>query len=240
MPLQAFMNFHSTAFLDSVVSFTVALLLGTAIGAERQFRQRNAGLRTNALVALGAAAFVDLATRIAGTEESVRVISYVVSGIGFLGAGVIMKDGMNVRGLNTAATLWCSAAVGSCAGADMPAEAGLLTLFVLCGNTLLRPLVNVINRLPIDDLHLEANYEISVICPREHMSTIRDLMIDTLADKNYPVGDVAISHAHADQVEVVAMLISTAVNSDEMTAITSQLSATPNVISASWVGRTRD
>lgn len=121
-----------------------------------------------------------------------------------------------------------------------PPRPGWLTLFVLCGNTLLRPLVNVINRLPIDDLHLEANYEISVICPREHMSTIRDLMIDTLADKNYPVGDVAISHAHADQVEVVAMLISTAVNSDEMTAITSQLSATPNVISASWVGRTRD
>ncbi|WP_264817009.1 MgtC/SapB family protein, partial [Gluconobacter kondonii] len=72
-----------------------------------------AGLRTNALVALGAAAFVDLAQHLAGSADAVRVIAYVVSGVGFLGAGVIMKDGANVRGLNTAATLWCSAAVGA-------------------------------------------------------------------------------------------------------------------------------
>ena len=77
-----------------------------------------------------------------GAEGAVRVIAYVVSGIGFLGAGVIMKQGMDVRGLNTAATLWASAAVGSCAGADMVAQAVALTVFVLAGNTLLRPLVN--------------------------------------------------------------------------------------------------
>jgi putative Mg2+ transporter-C (MgtC) family protein len=99
------------------------------------------------LVALGAAAFVDLAMQLHGADGAVRVIAYVVSGIGFLGAGVIMKEGTNVRGLNTAATLWSSAAVGSCAGADMIAQAIALTFFVLAGNTLLRPLVNAINRL---------------------------------------------------------------------------------------------
>ncbi|WP_347070251.1 MgtC/SapB family protein, partial [Escherichia coli] len=86
---------------------------------------------TNALVAIGAAAFVDLGQRLGGDVESIRIIAYVVSGIGFLGAGVIMKEGMNVRGLNTAATLWCSAAVGSIAGSDMVAEAVLLTIVVL-------------------------------------------------------------------------------------------------------------
>ena len=85
-------NFLLTSFLDSTVSFFVAFILGTLIGAERQYRQRSAGLRTVVLVALGAAGFVDLAERIAGNVEAVRVISYVVSGIGFLGAGVIMKD----------------------------------------------------------------------------------------------------------------------------------------------------
>jgi uncharacterized membrane protein YhiD involved in acid resistance len=85
------------------------------VGAERQWRQRAAGLRTNTLVCFGAAAFVDLGLTIApGTTQ---VIACVVSGVGFLGAGAIMKDGGNVRGLNTAATLWCSAAVGACAGA---------------------------------------------------------------------------------------------------------------------------
>ena len=106
-------TFHLWPFLDTVVSYLAAFVLGTLIGAERQYRQRTAGLRTNALVALGSAAFVDLGQRLGGDVESIRIIAYVVSGIGFLGAGVIMKEGMNVRGLNTAATLWCSAAVGA-------------------------------------------------------------------------------------------------------------------------------
>ena len=99
--------------INSAVSLVVAFGLGTLIGAERQYRQRTAGLRTAVLVALGAAAFVDLGMRLTGGEGATRTVAYVISGIGFLGAGVIMKEGMNVRGLNTAATLWCSAAVGA-------------------------------------------------------------------------------------------------------------------------------
>ncbi|MGL4559097.1 MAG: MgtC/SapB family protein, partial [Afipia sp.] len=144
-------TFQVFDFLDTLVSLTAAFVLGTLIGAERQYRLRTAGLRTNVLVAVSAAAFVDLAMQLAGADGAVRVIAYVVSGIGFLGAGVIMKEGMNVRGLNTAATLWGSAAVGCCAGADMLAQAITLTVFVLAGNTLLRPLVNAINRSPLDE-----------------------------------------------------------------------------------------
>src|SRR3954468_3525103 len=127
-------TFQLYDFLDTFVSLFTAFVLGTLIGAERQYRQRSAGLRTNVLVALGAAAFVDLANRLTGSEGSVRVIAYVVSGIGFLGAGAIMKEGMSVRGMTTAATLWASAAVGACAGADMIAQSALMTVFVLAGN----------------------------------------------------------------------------------------------------------
>src|SRR6201991_4187682 len=134
-------TFQIADFADTLVSLFTAFVLGTLIGAERQYRQRTAGLRTNVLVCVGAAAFVDLANRLTGPEGSVRVIAYVVSGIGFLGAGAIMKEGMNVRGLNTAATLWSCAAVGACAGADMVVQSAAVTLFVLAGNTLLRPLV---------------------------------------------------------------------------------------------------
>jgi putative Mg2+ transporter-C (MgtC) family protein len=84
----------------------LALVLGALIGIERQWRQRTAGLRTNTLVAVGAAIFVDLALRMGGAAEATRVVAYVVSGVGFLGAGTIMKEGANVRGLNTAANLW--------------------------------------------------------------------------------------------------------------------------------------
>ena len=96
---------------DFALRLAVGVGCGALIGVERQWRARRAGLRTNALVAAGATLFVLYAV---ATEDSspTRVASYVVSGIGFLGGGVILREGVNVRGLNTAATLWCSAAVG--------------------------------------------------------------------------------------------------------------------------------
>jgi putative Mg2+ transporter-C (MgtC) family protein len=173
-------TFQLYDFLDTLVSLMTAFVLGTLIGAERQYRQRSAGLRTNVLVAVGASAFVDLANRLTGADGSVRVISYVVSGIGFLGAGAIMKEGMNVRGLNTAATLWASAAVGCCAGADMIAQAGLLTIFVLGGNTLLRPLVNAINRIPINEQTSEASYDVMVTTDSSSVASVREILLEKL------------------------------------------------------------
>src|SRR3984957_4702600 len=134
----------SSAFVHTLAGLGTAFVLGTLIGTERQWRQRTAGLRTNVLVAVGAAAFTDLGTRLLGPDRATRIISYIVSGIGFLGAGVILKEGTQIRGLNTAATLWCSAAVGAFAGAALWAEAIALSSFVVAGNTLLRPLVTYI------------------------------------------------------------------------------------------------
>jgi putative Mg2+ transporter-C (MgtC) family protein len=95
--------------------------------------QRAAGLRTNTLVCFGAAAFVDLGLRVApGTTQ---VIAYVVSGVGFLGAGAILKDGGSVRGLNTTATLWCSAAVGACAGAGESVDAVFVSVLLIGAST---------------------------------------------------------------------------------------------------------
>jgi putative Mg2+ transporter-C (MgtC) family protein len=87
------------------IRLVVALLLGALVGAERQWRQRTAGLRTNCLVAVGSAMFVMMGGLISGDGSQGRVAAYVVSGIGFLGGGVILKDGFSIRGLNTAATL---------------------------------------------------------------------------------------------------------------------------------------
>src|ERR1700736_1633055 len=185
-------TFQLYDFLDTLVSLASAFVLGTLIGAERQYRQRTAGLRTNVLVAVGAAAFVDLAMHLSAADGAVRVIAYVVSGIGFLGAGVIMKEGMNVRGLNTAATLWASAAVGSCAGADMVAQAALLTIFVLSGNTLLRPLVNAIDRIPIDERASEASYDVLVTTDSSSAAAVREILLEKLEAANYPVRDIDV------------------------------------------------
>jgi putative Mg2+ transporter-C (MgtC) family protein len=139
------MAWHQFAF-----RLTVALVLGALVGAERQWRQRTAGLRTNCLVAVGSAMFVMMGGLIRGPDGSQgRVASYVVSGIGFLGGGVILKDGFGIHGLNTAATLWCTAAIGSLAGLGCTSLCFLGTMVVLSANLLLRPLAQRINHVPV-------------------------------------------------------------------------------------------
>lgn len=115
-----------------------AFLLGAVIGFERQYRQRAAGLRTNTLVAVAAAVFVSLGDRLGGPATAAHITAYVVSGVGFLGAGAIIKDGASVSGLTTAATLWGAAATGACAGAGLIAEALVAATAVIGANTLLR------------------------------------------------------------------------------------------------------
>ncbi len=232
-------TFQLHDFRDTLVSLLVAFVLGTLIGTERQLRLRTAGLRTNVLVAVGASAFVDLAMHLAGNDGAVRVIAYVVSGIGFLGAGVIMKEGTNVRGLNTAATLWGSAAVGCCAGADMVAQAAALTVFVLAGNTLLRPLVNAINRIPLDAQAVEVDFDVTLTVDLAAKADLRDTLVERLEAANYPVSDVEVVD-RADTAEIVARLTSTAVNAGELDDVVAALERIPGVRHATWASSTRD
>src|SRR6201988_2329709 len=227
-------TFQLHDFFDTLVSLFVAFVFGTLIGAERQYRQRSAGLRTNVLVAVGAAAFVDLAEHLTGADGAVRVVAYVVSGIGFLGAGAIMKEGMNVRGLNTAATLRASAAVGSCAGADMVAQSAALTLFVLAGNTLLRPLVNAIDRIPLNEEASEASYEIIVTTNPVRAAEIRESLIERLEAASYPIRETKVMYHSDDNVEVAADLVPLSAEPDELDAVVAELSKLPGVTHATW------
>ncbi|KMO27503.1 MgtC/SapB family protein [Methylobacterium aquaticum] len=232
--------FQAGEFLNSVLSLLCAFVFGTLIGAERQYRQRTAGLRTNVLVAVGAAAFTDLGMRIGHADGAIRIVAYVVSGVGFLGAGVIMKEGMNVRGLNTAATLWCSAAVGALSGVDLAAEAALVTAAVLAGNTLLRPLVNAINRIPIDERDSEATYEVRATTDSRRLSEVRDLLVERLEAAHYPVSEVDVEERGDDDVEVVATLVSTAIEPEEIDAVIARLGAAEGIRRATWTVRTTD
>ncbi len=234
--MAALANFDGAEFLNTFVSLAVALLLGTLIGAERQYRQRTAGLRTNALVALGASAFVDLGMRLHGNQGATQVLSYVASGVGFLGAGVILKEGMNIRGLNTAATIWCSAVTGGFAGADRPAEAILLAVFVLAGNTFLRPLVTLIERAPIDERATEAIFEMRVTVAEARRDAVRETLCEKLEAAAYPIRDVA-ELDREEEIELVATLSTTSVDAGELDAVAQQLRALPGVSHASWSSR---
>ena len=232
-------SISASEFFDSLVSLFTAFVLGTVIGAERQYRQRSGGLRTNVLVAVGAAAFVDLGHHLNGNPGATQIISYVVSGVGFLGAGVIMKEGGNVWGLNTAATLWGSAAVGACAGADLAAEAVMVTVFVLAGNTLLRPLVNAINRAPITESGTEAIYQVRITVPEDREDDGRELLGDLLTAASYPFrGIEAGDPDDNDEVELVATLVGTAADPQELDVVIARLDAAAVTRRAWWSLRT--
>ena len=234
------MPFAFAPFLHSALDLLVAFVLGGAIGIERQLRQRTAGLRTNVLVAVGSAAFVDLGMRLSGPAGGVQIVAYVVSGIGFLGAGVIMKEGAQVRGLNTAATLWASAAVGAFAGGGQAGEAVLVAAFVLAGNTLLRPIVDIINRRPVTASETEAHYRVHVVCDPEKVAVARDLLFEELERHNYPIREIETLSESDDVVELAASLVPTSADSDELNVIVAHLQRNPDVVNATWTVSTDD
>lgn len=124
-----------TTLVDIFLRLALAAGLGGAIGLEREFRHKPAGLRTNMLIALGSALFSILSVELGSAAGSPdRVAAQVVTGIGFLGAGAILRSGENVHGLTTAATIWVNAAIGMAAGLGAYAVAAvgaMLTLVVL-------------------------------------------------------------------------------------------------------------
>ena len=169
----------------SVFEFAIrlfaALLLGAAVGVERQWRQKNAGLRTNTLVSLGAAAFVLLSIEIGG-DATGRIASYVVSGIGFLGAGVIMKDGLNVHGLNTAATIWCSAAVGALSGLGLHAQACVVALAIILTHLIFRPIGQKMAFLTFNkSAASQTEYLLTIGCGIDIENHIRVLLMQMLS-----------------------------------------------------------
>jgi putative Mg2+ transporter-C (MgtC) family protein len=168
-------------FDDVALRLVTALLLGAAIGVERQYRQRAAGLRTNALVALGAAGFALVGFSMANEASPSRMAAQVVSGIGFLGAGAIMREGLNVKGLNTAATLWCAAAVGVACGAGFFALAAVTAGLIITVNIAIRPLVRLIDRAPQGGSEAERAYRITATCPAESEASIRGLLVKQIA-----------------------------------------------------------
>lgn len=168
--------------LEFVIRLGSALFLGTIVGLERQWRQRMAGTRTNALVAAGASAFVMCAFLVRDSSRGeAQIVSYVVSGVGFLGAGVIFKDAGSVRGLNTAATIWCSAAIGALCGLGAISYAAILGCAVLLANIALRPLAYKLHPIQPVAGEEEVTYAFEMVCRAEDETRIRALLLQALA-----------------------------------------------------------
>jgi putative Mg2+ transporter-C (MgtC) family protein len=222
-------------FGHTLVHLSVAVLLGAAIGIERQWRQRLAGLRTNTLVALGAASFVIFSGLVPGDNSPTRVAAQVVSGIGFLGAGLIFKEGLSVRGLNTAATLWCSGAVGVLAGAGQTTHAAAVAALVVLVNLCLRPLARFIQAQPSHTSELCGRYRITVVCRSEGEAHIRALLLQSMGSAALHLQELN-SHdiERTDRVEVCAAITAAERRDSALEHIVGRLSLEPQVTAARW------
>jgi putative Mg2+ transporter-C (MgtC) family protein len=225
---------------QAALNLAVALGLSAVVGFERQWRNRLAGLRTNTLVALGAASFVIFEQLIPDESSPTRVAAQVVSGIGFLGAGLIFREGLSVRGLNTAATLWCSAAVGVIAGAGYPLYAAVATGFVVFVNLLLRPIVSFINRQPLMSTELETGYLVSVTCRSPDEAHIRALLLQGLAGCGLTLRRLDSNDLEGSTRVVVTAFTTASQRADaEVEKIVGRLSLEPTVSAARWQAEAR-
>lgn len=128
--------FDTKEIIDFALKTAMATASGLLIGLEREFKGKSAGLKTNGLVAIGAAVFVMISLKFQNENyvDVTRVLGQVVTGIGFLGAGVILQKKDKIKGLTTAATVWCSAGAGCLAAVSMFFELIVLTIIVIVIN----------------------------------------------------------------------------------------------------------
>lgn len=164
-------------YIDFCLRIGCALLGSFLIGLERQWRRRSVGLRTNVLVCIGAFFFASLDV-IMGKGD-LRVAAQVVSGIGFLGAGVILKDGANIKGLNTAATLWCNAAIGVLCAYGLLLEAITGTFLILMANIFLRFLTRKLMKLKNNQ---SFNYQLKIVANYEKELVLRTMITQSVAE----------------------------------------------------------
>lgn len=219
--------------LEFAIRLFTALALGACIGFERQWHQKSAGLRTNTLVCLGSAAFVLLSIKIGG-DATGRIASYIVSGIGFLGGGVIMKDGLTVRGINTAATIWCSASVGSLAALGFSAEAAITSGFIILTHVLLRPLGTKLSSKTIRITTSE--YLITIICKTEIENHARIILMQSFnsSDKILLKSLTSDDTENPENTMISAELYSAVPQDSFVEKVISRLTLEEKVIKASW------
>lgn len=213
----------------------LALALGSLIGLERQVRQHPAGLRTNALVCLGAALFVAVSRLAGDTNSPTRIASYVVSGVGFLGGGVILREGLTVKGVDTAATLWCSAAVGVLAGMGFPAEAVAGAALVLAINLAVRPLARRVDAWVLA-AGGETTYLLKVVCQEKQRGDVRDEVRRRIeARKDWAVGPVKAKHSKRRKQASVTVEVTLPTRDDAAVAdLEKDLELRTGVIGVEW------
>jgi len=187
---------------DFIIRIVASVIFGFLIGFERQLTGHPAGIRTNALVSLGSSIFV-IFSLIMETNDQTRVAGQIVTGVGFLCSGIIFKDGVSVRGLNTAATIWCTAAIGVLTSSGYILYATLATALLITVNVIFRPLSNKIN--PIFD-ETGKCYQIMAICDEDKRTLTRSIIMNHISSLRLILIDLESRDIEGGKSKVIAKM----------------------------------
>jgi putative Mg2+ transporter-C (MgtC) family protein len=231
---------HTLSIAEFALRLGAGLGCGALIGVERQWQARRAGLRTNALVATGATLFVLYAVATNDTSPT-RVASYVVSGVGFLGGGVILREGFNVRGLNTAASLWCSAAVGVLAAGGHLMFALIGTATVIGVHLLGRPLGHLIDRdNVVEEDEDDQPYQLQLICRPKSEKYARAQIVQRTSSNDFVLRGIRTGRTEGDAVSLTAYLLSDGHAPSRLEQLVAELSLQPGVQTVHWYAGDED
>lgn len=219
---------------DPILRLGAACILGALVGFERQIHQRTAGLRTNMLVSLGAAGFTLFGTMFYEGDSVGRIVAQIVSGIGFLGAGAIMREGLTVHGLNTAATLWCSATLGIFSGAGYYVAAVIFALFIVLTNTLLRRLENYMDKHPVVAQEMETHYLVHIVCSQAHNKDLRETLLRRMRHRHFILKQLQIKALDNLQVAIEALFRTKGIRDQSIEHVIEDISLDPDIQHIEW------
>ena len=224
------MNIDLFEFLAHILA---ALAMGLVIGIERQMGQHPAGVRTNALVCLGSALFVSL-SKMEPTGPT-RIIAQVVSGIGFIGGGAILREGVTVRGMNTAATIWCTSAIGTLIGANHILLALVGSIAIIGAHLLFRSLAHFLDHYTQGKGEMELLYEVKIVCGRLQEEKIRAILIEQIKAAKLRLQGLSLQDGQpADHVEMIVHLYAVQHDEQAMNFLVSSLAGQDAVDRVSW------
>ncbi|MCI7474533.1 MAG: MgtC/SapB family protein [Clostridiales bacterium] len=220
-------------YTDFMFRISLSLTLGFLIGLERQLTGHLAGIRINVLICMGTS-FFTLFPMLYGSDQVFRVGSSIISGVGFLCSGVIFKDSASVRGINTAATLWCTSAIGILASTGKYALAISAAGVLVGSNLIFRPLARRLEPLTFGD-EAEQQYRISVTCQEAAEREIRLLLINSNSCKTLYLNNLESCDVVGNKVEIIAEYCASGKPKHQvLEGIVGKALAAAGVISAGW------
>lgn len=213
-------------FLERII---ICFSLSFLIGIERQYRRRYIGLRTTILVCIGSFLYVSFSV-LTINNDITRIAAQVVAGIGFLGAGAIIKDGTNVKGLTTAATLWCDAAIGVLCAGGFVLHAAVGTFVILFSNIVLRFVNQALNVRKNEKVNFNI-YILRIICKETSEPEIRKIIRSFVDNKVMFLTSLESSDFDDSKTKIVAQIKVLINNANELEKLMNKVSINQDVLS---------